>query len=494
MRQSARLLAFVLLGVLAVATAARAGAPEVAWALEYGDSGNNMGYWIEECSTSGYIMSGSWAGSGPDDFDALLMRLNPHGDTLWTRTWGGTLQDAALCVRETADGGFIIAGYTQRVPGNSDAWFIRTDADGDTLWTSLFDFGDFDFPYCIEQMPGGDFIACGGTSGAPPQDSLDVLVMRIDGSGRGRWKLILEKPGDERAIEICKTSDGNVAVAGFTAMGGDQGDIFMVKVDAASGDTLWTRTYQDSTHAISSGIREALDGGLVVCGGIMNDVEGWGKAFLMKTDASGDSTWMKEFGGPGDRQYASSVVVAPDHGYAIGARRDTSGSGDYDFYFLRVDASGDTLWTKHVAQADRHTLTCMSITSDLGYVSCGEGRVLPSPDRTVLLMKLTEDEAGVVHVDRLGLPDLLTVDGANPFTGTVSLRYEIPSAGHVKLAVYDVAGRRVATLADGLEGEGLHSVSWDGRSLTGAEVKSGVYFIRCEAAGRNAVEKVLVLR
>jgi hypothetical protein len=319
-------------------------------------------------------------------------------------------------------------------------------------------------------------------------------VIRIDADGGGIWKYLSEIPGNDRALELSRTYDGNVATGGFVAASGDQGDILIVKIDAASGDTLWTRTYYDSTYTIVSGMREALDGGFAVCGGILNNVDGWGKAFLLKTDDDGDSTWMKEFGGPGDRQYASSVVVTPDLGYAIGVRRDTTGDGNYNCHYIRLDSAGDTLWTREVDMANRQVLTCLTMTSDFGYVSCAEGRVLPSTDRTVVLQKLSEDDAGVVHVEKIAPPHLLTVDGANPFTGDVPVRYEIPSAGHVTLTVYDVAGRRIATLADGLMSAGLHRVTWDRRSARGEDVISGVYFIKCEASGRGAVEKVLVLR
>ena len=492
MLRSASLSVFLLLAVSAAATSALAAAPDVDWVKEYGDSGLNASFWIEECSTSGYVVSGYWA--GPGSFDALLMRIDADGDTLWTRTWGDTLGDSMVCVRETSDEGFILAGYTMSSPGNTDAWLIRTDASGDTLWTSLFDFGDLDYLTCVEEIPGGDFIASGYSTGAPPQDSLDILVIRIDADGGGIWKYLSEIPGNDRAIEFCRTYDGNIVTGGFVAASGDHGDILLVKVDAASGDTIWTRTYYDSTYTIVSGIREAPDGGLVACGGILNNVDGWGKAFLLKTDDDGDSTWMKESGGPGDRQYASSVVVTPDPGYALGVRRDTIGDGNYNCYYMRLDSAGDTLWTREVDMADRQVLTCMTMTSDFGYASCAEGRILPSIDRTIVLQKLAEDDAGVVRVEKLAPPDMLTVDGANPFTGDVPLRYEIPSAGHVRLTVYDVAGKRVATLADGLMSAGIHRVTWDGRSVRGGDAISGVYFIKCETSGRSAVEKVLVLR
>jgi flagellar hook assembly protein FlgD len=111
-----------------------------------------------------------------------------------------------------------------------------------------------------------------------------------------------------------------------------------------------------------------------------------------------------------------------------------------------------------------------------------------------VLQKLSEDDAGVVHVESISPPDWLAVDGANPFTEDVSIRFEVPAAGRVSLTVFDVTGRRVATLADGQVSAGLHRATWDRRSSGGDDVISGVYFIKCEAAGRSAVEKVLVLR
>ena len=57
-------------------------------------------------------------------------------DTLWTKTFGGSNTDGAFSVQQTADGGYIIVGYTESIgAGGSDIWLIKTDASGNTLWT-----------------------------------------------------------------------------------------------------------------------------------------------------------------------------------------------------------------------------------------------------------------------------------------------------------------------------------------------------------------------
>jgi hypothetical protein len=81
----------------------------------------------------------------------------------------------------------------------------------------------------------------------------------------------------------------------------------------------------------------------------------------------------------------------------------------------------------------------------------------------------------------------------NPFATSTTLTYELPVAGHVRLAVFDVAGRTVAVLAEGTE-SGSHTLRWDGRDGHGAEIPSGVYFLRLESEGRVEAEKLVIAR
>ena len=480
--------------LMAGASYIHAAEPPLDWVKEYGDSGRNAGIWIEECTTGGYVVSGQWRDASLYYADGLLMRLDEDGDTLWTRTWGGPLDDIFLCVRETSDKGFILAGYTETAPDTFDIWLVKTDAYGDTLWTSQFDFGPWEFLLNIVEMPTGKFVACGYGVASPVHDN-DVLVMMINEDGTGAWKLWVEKTGYERGIELCRTYDGNVAVAGYTSTGSDPGDIFLVKVDIASRDTMWTRTFPDTTtRELASGICEAHDGGLALCGGSTDLTTYTGRGFLLKTDDDGYFNWMEMYGDTSEIQYMASVVATPDAGFALSGRRDTSATGEYDFYFVKTDAFGNTLWTKTLFERDTQVLVCMTMTSDYGYASCGEQRVGSSYHRTVWLTKLGEDDAGVdVGREQAEIP-LLTIEGMRPFTGSVRVAYNMPAAGHVRLAVFDVNGRHVATLAEGQRRAGAHKVTWDLRNPRGARVTSGMYFIKCEMPGRSAVEKALIIR
>ena len=66
----------------------------------------------------------------------------------------------------------------------------------------------------------------------------------------------------------------------------------------------------------------------------------------------------------------------------------------------------------------------------------------------------------------------------NPFSSSTTIRYSLATRGHVTLEVFDVTGRSISTLVDGMEQAGVHSATWSGRDRAGHELPAGVYFYR----------------
>jgi hypothetical protein len=87
----------------------------------------------------------------------------------------------------------------------------------------------------------------------------------------------------------------------------------------------------------------------------------------------------------------------------------------------------------------------------------------------------------------------LAAPAPNPSAGATTLAFELPVAAAVDLAIYDVAGRRVAEPARGPYPAGRHAVRWDGAGRGGARLPGGVYLCRLEAAGTVAVRRLVVL-
>jgi alpha-amylase len=82
----------------------------------------------------------------------------------------------------------------------------------------------------------------------------------------------------------------------------------------------------------------------------------------------------------------------------------------------------------------------------------------------------------------------------NPFTPSTTISYSLPTRSHVRISVYDVAGREVDVLEDLVRSEGTHEVLWDGSNRHGLPVGAGMYFVRLDAAGETRTSKITLLR
>ncbi|MDZ7308100.1 MAG: T9SS type A sorting domain-containing protein, partial [candidate division KSB1 bacterium] len=115
-----------------------------------------------------------------------------------------------------------------------------------------------------------------------------------------------------------------------------------------------------------------------------------------------------------------------------------------------------------------------------------------------LLPILTTDITPTTGVDEenAGLPErfALLQNHPNPFNPTTIIRYDLPKQVHVKLAIYNLLGKRVRTLVDGMEAPGFRQISWDGKSDDGTRVASGIYIYRIETAGFVQARKMTLLK
>jgi hypothetical protein len=99
------------------------------WTRTYGGTVHDEGYSVQQTSDTGYIVAGVANSFGPT-YDVYLIKTNASGDTLWTRTYGGTVWDGAYSVRQTSDGGYIIAGATNSFGNGYQVYLIKTDSLG----------------------------------------------------------------------------------------------------------------------------------------------------------------------------------------------------------------------------------------------------------------------------------------------------------------------------------------------------------------------------
>jgi hypothetical protein len=107
--------------------------------------------------------------------------------------------------------------------------------------------------------------------------------------------------------------------------------------------------------------------------------------------------------------------------------------------------------------------------------------------------EITSSVVDVAELPQSGSGVLLTTQ-PNPFVGQLDVAFATDRAGPVTVAVYDAAGRRVATLLETTMNPGRHEVSWDGREVSGARAGAGVYFVKMQVGAETRVKRVVRLQ
>ncbi len=255
------------------------------WDKTFGGSAWDWGYSVEITSDGGYAVIGYTESYGPGMSAAWLIKTDDEGNTLWTKTYGGTSSDWGQSIVECSDGGFAIAGDTYSFgAGSRDAWLIRTDSVGDTLWTRTFGGSASDGGRSVLETDTGGCILAGCTKSYGAGDD-DLLLVETDSSGHTLWTKIHGGTEDDGAESIVPCTGGGYIIAGHTeSFGAGHDDMWIVRIDAG-GDSLWTLAFGDDSHDWARFARQSPDGGYIVVGDSYDFFNGEYNVRLLKLDS-----------------------------------------------------------------------------------------------------------------------------------------------------------------------------------------------------------------
>lgn len=369
MRKSSPIVIILILAHLAFVPESTCQEPgDTLWTRTYGGSGDDSGAFGRPTADGGYILVGQTKSFGAGDWDVYLVKTDSSGDTLWTRTYGGSGSDIGQSVQQTTDSGYIIAGFTRSFgAGGDDVYLIRTDPTGNTLWTRTYgDIGN-DGVISVQQTADGGYIGTGWTTSFG-SGGYDVYLIRTDSRGDSLWTRTYGGSQDDFSYSVQQTEDGGYVIAGQTdSFGAGDDDMYLLKTDA-SGDTLWSRTFSQGEWAYS--VQQTTDGGYIVAGWTDYFLPDSSDAYLVKTDASGDTLWTHKYGGTGN-DGSISVQQTTDGGYILTGWTTSYGTGGYDITLIKTDGDGDSLWARTYGGPGDDTSVSVQQLSDGGYILTG---------------------------------------------------------------------------------------------------------------------------
>ncbi len=202
-----------------------------------------------------------------------------------------------------------------------------------------------------------------------------ILIVKVDTLGEILWQKPYERVGFQYDIaNIIKISESNYILLSTSWDNNGNikqvGDFFLLNIDS-SGDTIWTKTYGLSNRKErSNSIIQTSDNGFAMVGWCMDSSESNSQVFVVKTDSFGNKLWMKNYGGI-NHEAGGSIIETPDNGFLIIGITTTFGAGSYDYYLLKVNSFGDSLWQQTYGTSRYESPTGITLTQDGNYLIAG---------------------------------------------------------------------------------------------------------------------------
>jgi len=344
---------------------------EGGWTQTFGGPDSDWGTSVQRTSDGGYIITGVTSSYGAGGCDVWLIKTDKGGNKLWDKTFGGPKDDRGSSVQQTSDGGFIITGYTNSYgAGSWDVWLIKTDKDGNKLWDKTFGGPKDDRGYFVQETSDGGFIITGYTN-SYGAGSKDVWLIKTDKDGNKLWSKTFGGIDSDWGYSIQETTDGGFIITGNTfSYGAGSSDVWLIRTDK-DGNKLWDRTFGGTDSDWGYSVQETKDGGFIITGGTNSYSAGSCDVWLIRTDKDGNKLWDKSFGGA-DSDWGYSVQETADGGFIIVGVTCSFGAGTDDVWLIKTDKDGNKLWDKTFGGADSDWGYSIMETPDGGFIITGD--------------------------------------------------------------------------------------------------------------------------
>jgi hypothetical protein len=386
------------------------------WDYRFGGNDYDDLYSFRQTADGGYILGGfSYSPISGDKTqnnwnmyaDYWIVKVDSLGIKQWDKRFGGTDWDYLYSLQQTADGGYILGGFSYSGIGGDktqtnwnmsvhspDFWIVKTDSLGNKQWDKDFGGTGFDCLFSLQQTADGGYILGGwsnsGISGDKTQPNRDTTlyttdywIVKTDSLGNKQWDKTFGGTKQDKFHSLQQTAYGGYILGGYSVSdsSGDKtqpnwdtcitcayrGDYWIVKTDSL-GNKQWDKDFGGSDLDQLVSLRQTADGGFILGGISSSGISGdktqpnWdtctncfrGDYWIVKIDSLGAKQWDKDFGGINAEYDFGIVSQTVDGGYLLAGSSysDISGNktednlGDEQTWVLKTDSSGNKQWDK----------------------------------------------------------------------------------------------------------------------------------------------------
>ncbi len=362
----------------------------IVWQKSLGGSEDDYAASVIRTNDGGFVVFGYTSSDDGDitsskgGIDYWMVKLDEIGNVEWQKSLGGSIFEYGHEVIQTTDGGFAVVGFSCSVDGDItgnhgdyDYWVVKLDGSGEILWQKALGGSSLDQAFGIRQTTDGGYIVAGASISDDGDvshhiASNDCWIVKLDASGNLSWEKSYGGTGSEFPSSIVQTSDGGYVFAGWsTSSNGDatvnhgERDAWIVKLNSV-GDLLWQHSYGGSLTETANEIRQTPDGNYIVCGysfsddGDLSSNQGEEDYWIMKLDYSGNLIWQQSFGGSHADQ-GRAIAQSPDGSFILSGGSDSNdgdvtgnhGNGNKDGWVLKLYPEVLSLETLEPAEHQR---------------------------------------------------------------------------------------------------------------------------------------------
>ncbi len=316
------------------------------WSRTFGGAGTEYGNG-GVCLEDGYLVVGYTTSFGSGAKDVYLIKLDRDGKEVWSKTYGGSSWDVGMAVCSAKDDHYFVCGCTHSFgEGEEDVYLIKTDRRGKEIWSKTYGGERLDMGNSV-CLADNDGLLIGATSGSFSQNT-DFLLIRTDAQGNELWTKSYGAVGPRgHGFDWCNTmisDDGGGALLVGYADCQDVMDIHVIKTDR-EGKEIWSSTLGNKPfYDFGNAIRETVDGDFLIIGTTKSILKSENvydnDIFLVRMDPQGNVIKEERLRGSG-MDWASSVVPTGNGDYVVAGHTTSSGSGFFDMLLLRIGIDKD---------------------------------------------------------------------------------------------------------------------------------------------------------
>ena len=312
---------------------------DTTWSRTFGGPYLEGGNFVMQTADGNYMVSGHTQDFGAQDCDAFLLKLDQYGNNMWIKTYGGDSDDISESVVELLDGSFVIGGMTASygntgISMNRHVYFIKTNSAGDTAWTKVYAGSGVEECYSIASMADGGFLAACWTSSRGAGEA-DGWLMRLNSTGDTLWTRLYQNGGDIRFYKILPTADNGFLLAGYTTpTPGGKTDGMIVKLDA-NGNEQWRKTFSDPSASILLHDVAQLPTGNFMLTGSNFVTPATSNVYILTTDGNGNKLTDQLVGGTNSSAY--TISLQGNNSYLVAGAAAKYGDDAGDLYYMEMD-------------------------------------------------------------------------------------------------------------------------------------------------------------